>query len=53
MIFAVTENERTVQRMAELIVCPVCGAYFDKELVEDGFAICPYCEKEVEVNVCD
>ena len=27
--------------------------YIDKELVEDGFAICPYCEKEVEIRVGD
>lgn len=41
--------ERTVQRMADLLQCPICGQYLDKELVEDGFAICPYCENEVEI----
>ena len=35
--------------MTELKQCPACGHYFDSEMVEDGFAICPYCEEEVEI----
>lgn len=31
------------------VECPHCGCYFDGDMFnEDGFAICPYCEKEVE-----
>lgn len=39
--------------MAELkpCPCPICGRYIDHDLVADGFAICPYCETEVEINV--
>ena len=35
----------------ELVPCPSCGAYIDAVLFTDGFAICPYCEKEVEWRV--
>lgn len=35
--------------MTEQIVCPICGKRFDCRLAQDGFAICPHCEKEVEV----
>lgn len=50
---------RGVQTMSELIrvvKCPYCGCYFDfrfdPAIAEDRFDICPYCEKEVELNEC-
>lgn len=35
--------------MAELVICPKCSKRFDRDMVKDSFAICPYCEEEVEV----
>lgn len=32
--------------------CPDCGATLDRDLFDDeGFAICPYCEREIEIEV--
>lgn len=36
--------------MSKLVICPKCGSRFDEDMLEDGFAICPHCEEEVEVN---
>ena len=36
--------------MPNQVVCPSCGNHIDHGLVEDGFAICPHCEKEVEAD---
>lgn len=36
--------------MDDMVTCCNCGNYFDYDLVEDGFAICPHCECEVEVH---
>lgn len=35
------------------LVCPKCGCHFGREMVVDGFAICPVCESEVEDNATD
>ena len=35
----------------EIVQCPMCGKYIDQRIFEDGFAICPYCEEEVEHNI--
>lgn len=37
--------------MTNLIKCPHCGSYFSYEMAdESGWAVCPFCEKEVEVE---
>ena len=33
-----------------MIACPHCGFMIDADLFADDFAICPFCEKEVELR---
>lgn len=33
------------------LVCPKCGCRISRDMVLDGFAICPICEEEVEDRV--
>lgn len=33
--------------------CPHCGIYIDADMFEDGWAMCPVCERDVECNAAD
>ena len=48
------EVKITVSELIRVVQCPYCGCYFDfrfdPAIAEDRFDICPYCEKEVELD---
>ena len=46
--FSKMMREEELKRKAEMVQCPHCGCYVEDNMFLDGFAICPFCEKEVE-----